>query len=239
MFYEGPEYNGEFSLTFDVDYLIDYSDLICYANELEKEGLTIYDALYKIQAFDENDTIASRFLAEFVSSAINTSELDRFWTQLSVKQTFEETNKAEDPAEARAVEAFKIYRNTLKELSKTIDLGAILEPLIKEDLNSGYIPDIDDDIDILSKKLGSYSIVPFNKYFSRESIEQNYENLDNFLEDKAKEIKQIRNYFAHGEDITEEQFTTFKYFCEKFQKVAEETYETIKQKIIEQQKRQI
>lgn len=62
LFYERSEYNGEFSLTFYVDYLIEYSDLICYANELEKEGPTIYDALNKIQAFDEKDTIASRFL---------------------------------------------------------------------------------------------------------------------------------------------------------------------------------
>lgn len=228
LFYEGPEYNGEFSLTFDVDYLIEYSDLICYANELEKEGLIIYDALNKIQAFDENDTIASRFLAEFVSDAINIDELDKIWTQLSVRQTFEETNKVEDPAEARAIEAFKIYRNTLKKLSQTIELGSKIEPLLKQEIDTRHPPDIYDDINMLYDKLGGYSIVPFNKYFSRESIERGYENLDEFIECKANEIRQIRNIFAHGKDINEEQFTTFKYYCEKFQKVAEETGDYIK-----------
>jgi hypothetical protein len=62
-------------ISFDATYLADYSDLMVYAGEIESQGLSIYEALKKIQDFDPDDTIASRFLAEFAYKEINEETL--------------------------------------------------------------------------------------------------------------------------------------------------------------------
>ncbi|MGC9125849.1 MAG: hypothetical protein ACP5GW_06980, partial [Caldisericaceae bacterium] len=80
---DGDSCNSAAIISFDATYLADYSDLIALAGELEAKGVSVYEALNRIQDFDPDDTIASRFLAEFVSKELNEVILSDLWNKLS------------------------------------------------------------------------------------------------------------------------------------------------------------
>ena len=224
------------SLLFDLTYLADYSGLIIYAGELEEKGLSIYEALKKINEFDPNDMIASRFLAEFVSKEINEQVITDLWDKASGKRMYEEGEKKDDPAEARAVEAFKIYRRTLRDLDEMIGLASKSDPTISMFKNNEDLPSLYDITkDYLLNKLLSFTTIPLNKAFARDASEKEMSIWEYIpLQNNAARI--TRNKFSHGVDIKEEELIQFVSFCNKIIGVTEEVKKNSKKTFPRKQK---
>jgi hypothetical protein len=219
------------SLLFDIAYMADYSDLIILAGQLEKQGLSVYEALNKIQDFDPDDTIANRFLAEFAYNEINKGALSDLWNKFFGKKIYEESEKEEDPAEAMAVKAFKIYRKTLKQLVKMLGLASSVDPTITMFDKQGNLPGLAVIVkEYLLNKLRQYSRIPLNKSFVRDANEEDMD-IWGYILLQNEDARIIRNKFSHGVDITEQELIQFVSFCEKIKQVAKETNEILEKKI--------
>jgi len=217
-------------ISFDATYFADYSDLMVYAGEIESKGLSIYEALNKIQDFDPDDTIASRFLAEFAYKEINEETLSDLWNKFLGKKIYQESEKEEDPAEAMAIKAFKIYRKTLKQLVKMLDLISSVDPTITMFDKQGQLPGLADTVNkYLLDKVYQYSLVPLNKSFVRKANEENMDIWE-YIPLQNEDARIIRNKFSHGVDISEQELNRFISFCNKIIDVAEETIKIIEKK---------
>ncbi len=218
---------------FDFAYLMDYSDTLVTAGEAERKGLTVYEALQKMQAIDPKDNIASRFLAELVSEKINRNVLLNKWDELSGHKTFKDTEEKNDPAEAKAIAAFKLYRKTMEELTNTISSVSSLQSIVEFDKDPYKLPSFYDEVEIyLLNRIWGYSRISLNREFNRESIQQELPILD-YIKNQNKEARITRNRFAHGINISESEFIQFMGFCNKIRRVAEDIIITVKKEIQE------
>jgi len=227
----GPESMDDVELAypihFDILYLAEYSDLIILADQLEKQSLSVYEALNKIQDFDPDDTIASRFLAEFAYKEINKEVLSDLWNKFLGNKIYEESEKEEDPAEAMAVKAFKIYRRTLKQLVKMLGLASSVDPTITMFDKQRRLPGLAVIVkEYLLDKLLQYSRIPLNKSFVRDANEKDMKILE-YIPLQNEDARTIRNKFSHGVDISEQELIQFISFCSKITDVAEETTKNI------------
>ena len=223
----GDSWDSAAVISFDTTYLADYSDLMAYAGEIESNGLSVYEALNKIQNFDPDDTIASRFLAEFAYKEINKGALSDLWNKFFGKKIYEESEKEEDPAEVMAVKAFKIYRRTLKQLVKMLDLASSVDPTITMFDKQGNLPGLADSVkEYLLNKVFSYSRTFVSKAFTRDANEAGMDTWK-YIPLQNEDARIIRNKFSHGVDISEQELNRFISFCSKITDIAEETTKAI------------
>jgi len=217
------------SLLFDIAYMADYSDLIILAGQLEKQGLSVYEALKKIMEFDPDDTIANRFLATFVSKMVNNQILLNLWDKFSGKQIFEEAEK--DPTVSREVTAYDMERKTMKEVVNAINLYSLLDSSARFNKDSNTYIDLYSLVDIyLVKELYDYSKSPLKDEFIIDNVKEDLE-IHKYIADKIDKAKKVRNKFAHDQDIEITEFLIFSDFCLKVKRVAEKVQERIRKEI--------
>ncbi len=217
-------------LLFDLNFLLDYSNMLVVSGEAERKGLTVGETLQRIQRIDREDNIAGRLLAALVSERINKSVILDMWNRLTSKKTFKDTEEKSNPSEARAIEAFKIYRRTLKTLTECINRAVEEEPIIQFDKNPEKLPSLYEEIEkYLLDRMLEYSRVPLNKVFGRDAVTQDPPiDILSYISRLNNDARIIRNKIAHGMDINESEFEEFMLFCNKIERVADETMKIIK-----------
>lgn len=219
LFNEGEE--CAYNILFDISYLIDYSDTLMTAREAEDKKLTVHKALQKIQSVDPKDNIASRLLAEIISrDKISKSILLNEWSTASAHKLFDDTKGEDNPQEIRAVKAFKIYRKTIKELMQAISIASSKNLSMDFNKDSNKLPSLYSMVNnYLLDTLWSYSRIPLNREFGKESVQREVHIID-YVRTQNERSRLTRNKFAHGEDIDSYEFMQFTTFCSKIERVS-------------------
>ena len=204
---------------FNILYLSDYSDVIKLAYKSEQSKLSIYKSLQKIKALDPSDTIAERFLALFVDEWLERtrSEFIDKWDKFLGNSAFLSANTQEE----RVVEAFKIYHRTMQSIIRMLEKANEFDPIISFNNDPNRLPSLYKSVkDFILYKLRSYSLVPVNREFDRDAVNSNIDIIPYVMYENEK-ARLTRNKFAHGMDISKEEYLQFDNFCRRITRIAD------------------
>jgi hypothetical protein len=119
----------------------------------------------------------------------------------------------------------------LKQLDALVKLAPSVDTTMAMFENPEKLPDLDNWVkDYLLDKLFSYSKIPLNKAFAKDAGEEDM-SIWEYIPFQNKAAKGIRNRFAHGCDISEQELIQFVSFCNRIKEVAKETQEWIRKKL--------
>ena len=203
---------------FDLVYLMDYSETLKAAGKAERKELSVLEWLMKIREADPKDSTASRFLAELAYAEIGTEALLREWENLSGSKNTEKEKP--NTTEEAVVAVFEMHRKALTALTNVITTISLLDSSVSFKKDSGSLPSLYEEINAyLLDKILSYSRVPLNEEFGKESVQFEVDILD-YVKIQNEKVDLLINKIEHGVDITSAEFVQIEDFCIRIKRVA-------------------